>query len=125
MHDYSQAYYLYDEVIIPETLSQEILKFTTRDHILNAILAHLGATKGDWIEFEMDLVRYEDLCFDFRGSQGQTILRNLAKAEREHDPVAFQDYCREFDRIRSGGMADWQIGLLLEEKRKLDDADLL
>ncbi|KAF9288000.1 hypothetical protein BGZ68_000955 [Mortierella alpina] len=125
LHDYSQAYNLYDEVIIPETLSQEILKFTTRDHILNAILAHLGATKGDWIEFEMDLVRYEDLCFDFRGSQGQTILRNLAKAEREHDPVAFQDYCREFDRIRSGGMADWQIGLLLEEKRKLDDADLL
>ncbi|KAF9934686.1 hypothetical protein BGZ75_002223 [Mortierella antarctica] len=125
LQDFSQAFDLYDSMIIPETLSQEILKFTTRDHILNAILAHLGATKGDWIIFEKDLERYEDLCFDFRGSQGQTVLRNLAKAEREHDPVAFQDYCREFDRLKSGGMANWQIGLLLEEKRKLDDGDLL
>ncbi|KAF9558876.1 hypothetical protein EC968_006801 [Mortierella alpina] len=125
LHDYSKAFELYDDVIIPETLFQDILKYTTRDHILNAILAHLGATKGDWIVFEKDLERYEDLCFDFRASQGQTVLRNLAKAEREHDPIAFQDYCREFDRLRSGGMADWQISLLLEEKRKLDDGDLL
>ncbi|KAF9955975.1 hypothetical protein BGZ70_010065 [Mortierella alpina] len=125
LHDYSQAFDLYDNVIIPKTLSQDILKFMTRDHILNAIVAHLGATKGDWIVFEKDLERYEDLCFDFRASQGQTVLRKLARAERDHDPVAFQDYCREFDRLRSGGMADWQIDLLLAEKRKLDDGDLL
>ncbi|KAG0195631.1 hypothetical protein BGX28_000950, partial [Mortierella sp. GBA30] len=125
LHDYTNAFKLYEETIIPETLSQEILQYTTRDHIVNAILAHLGATEGDWIVFETDLQRYEDICFDFRGSQAQSVLRNLARAEREHDPVAFQDYCREFDRLRTGGMADWQVGLLLEEKRKLDDGDLL
>ncbi|KAI8597528.1 soluble NSF attachment protein [Dissophora ornata] len=125
LHEYSQAFSLYNETIIPETMSQNILQYTTRDHILNAIIAHLGATQGDWIVFESDLEHFEDICLDFRSSRGRTVLRSLARAEREHDAVAFQESCQEFDRLQTGGMADWQVGLLLEEKKKLEDGDLL
>ncbi|KAF9182088.1 hypothetical protein BGZ50_005133 [Haplosporangium sp. Z 11] len=125
LHEYASAFSLYNEVIIPETQSQEILQYTTRDHILNAILAHLGATHGDWIVFEKDLDMFEEKCLDFHGSRGQSVLRRLAKAMRDHDAVAFQEGCQEFDRLRSGGMADWQVGMLLKEKRKLEEGDLL
>jgi hypothetical protein len=125
LNEYAQAFRLYDLVIIPETQSQDILRYTTRDHVLNAMLAHLGETE-DWVLFERDLERYEDLCPDFRsGMRGYDLLRALARAEREHDAVAFQGACQEFDRLHTGGMPDWQVGLLLREKKKLDDGDLL
>ncbi|KAF9113133.1 hypothetical protein BGX27_002126 [Mortierella sp. AM989] len=125
IHDYAQAFILYNDIIIPETMSEEILKYTTRDHILNAVIAHLGATQGDWIVFEKDLEHFEDICQDFRAYRGLKVLKSLARAEREHDPVAFQGACQEFDRLHSGGMPDWQVGLLLQEKKKLEDGDLL
>ncbi|KAF9426451.1 vesicular-fusion protein S17 [Entomortierella beljakovae] len=125
IHDYAQAFTLYIEKIIPETISQEILQFTTRDHIIKAIIAHLGASQGDWIAFENDLNEFEDIWEDFRSSRGLQVLRSLAKAEREHDAVAFQEACQEFNRLQSGGMADWQVGLLLQEKKKLEVGDLL
>ncbi|KAF9168956.1 hypothetical protein BGX21_002321 [Mortierella sp. AD011] len=125
LHQYAQAFTLYNDTIIPETMSQDILQYTTRDHVLNAIVAHLGATQGDWILLEKDLEHFEDICPDFRTSKGLSVLKSLARAEREHDAVAFRDACQEFDRLHSSGMADWQVGLLLEEKLKLEDGDLL
>jgi len=124
--EYAQAFRLYDQTIIPETQSQDILRYTTREHVLNAMLAHLGENGGDWIVFEKDLELYEDICSDFRaGARGHDLLRALAKAEREHDAAAFQGACQEFDRLQTGGMPDWQVGLLLKEKKKLEDGHLL
>ncbi|KAG0338058.1 hypothetical protein BG000_004604 [Podila horticola] len=125
VHEFSKAYALYQDTIIPETLRQDILQYTTRDHILNAVLAHLGATRGDWIALEKDIDQYEDICPDFRASRGNGLLRGLARAEREHDGVAFQRACQEFDQLSSKGMPDWQVGLLLEEKKKLEAGELL
>ncbi|KAG0056058.1 hypothetical protein BGZ83_006495 [Gryganskiella cystojenkinii] len=126
LNGFSRAFKLYDETIIPETQKVDILKYTTRDHILNAMLAHLGETSGDWVVFEKDLGRYEDLCPDFRsGARGHDLLQALARAERQHDAIAFQGACQEFDRLQSGGMPDWQVGLLLKEKKKLEDGALL
>ncbi|KAF9422641.1 hypothetical protein BGZ94_008524 [Podila epigama] len=123
--EFDKAYTLYKETIIPGTLKQDILAYTTRDHILLAILAHLGATHGDWVVLEMDVDFYEDACPDFRGSRGNTFLRALARAEREFDSTAFQQACQEYDQLSSKGMPDWQVGLLLEEKKKLDAGKLL
>jgi hypothetical protein len=125
LHDYTQAFSLYSDIIIPQTLAQDILQYTTRDHIVNAIIAHLGVTKGDWVVFEKDLEHFEDLCPDFQASRSNTVLKRLAKAEREHDAAEFRDACQEFDRLHSRGIPDWQVGLLLEEKKKLQDGDLL
>ncbi|KAG0300883.1 hypothetical protein BGZ98_008792 [Dissophora globulifera] len=125
LHDYEKAFLLYKDTIIPETMSQDILQYTTRDHIVNAVIAHLGATSGDWIVLERDVEHFEEICHDFRTSRGDAVLKSLARAEREHDARAFQDACVEFDRLRTGGMADWQVGLLLEEKKKLEDGSLL
>ncbi|KAG0028896.1 hypothetical protein BGZ82_008212 [Podila clonocystis] len=125
VHEFSKAYALYQDTIIPETLRQDILQYTTRDHILNAVLAHLGATRGDWIALEKDIDQYEDICPDFRASRGNGLLRGLARAEREHDGVAFQRACQEFDQLSSKGMPDWQVGMLLEEKKKLEAGELL
>ncbi|KAI1306103.1 hypothetical protein EDD11_004870 [Mortierella claussenii] len=125
LNEFSRAYSLYKDTIIPETMSQEILRYNARDHILNAIVAHLGATGGDWIVFEQDVVYFGDLCPDFGVSPGVMVLKKLAKAEREHDAALFQEACQEFNRLKSTGMLDWQVGLLLQEKRKLEDGDLL
>ncbi|KAF9917230.1 hypothetical protein BX616_001612 [Lobosporangium transversale] len=125
LHNYAQAFSLYKETIIPETMSQEILRYTTRDHILNAIIAHLGATQGDWIVFETDIEHFEEACPDFGASQGLRVLKSLAKAEREHDATLFREACQGFDRLHSGGMPDWQVGLLLKEKQKLEGGSLL
>ncbi|KAG0352529.1 hypothetical protein BG005_008029 [Podila minutissima] len=125
VHEFSKAYALYKDTIIPETLCQDILQYTTRDHILNAVLAHLGATRGDWIALEKDIDQYEDICPDFRASRGNKLLRGLARAEREHDGAAFQRACQEFDQLSSKGMPDWQVGLLLGEKKKLEAGELL
>ncbi|KAF9197624.1 hypothetical protein BGZ49_001856 [Haplosporangium sp. Z 27] len=122
---YAEAFTLYNDTIIPETMSQEILQYTTRDYILKAIIAHLGATQGDWIVFEKDLEHYEDICADFQSYRGLEVLKKLAKAEREHDSGAFQEACQEFDRLHSTGMANWQVGLLLQEKKKLEEGSLL
>ncbi|KAF9085001.1 hypothetical protein BGX23_010055 [Mortierella sp. AD031] len=125
LHQYKEAYTHYNDTIIPETMAQEILQYTTRDHILNAVLAHLGATQADWVILEKDLMRFEEMCPDFRGSAGLKALQSLARAEREHDPQAFQEACQGLNRLRTEGMPDWQVGLLLAEKRKLEDGDLL
>ncbi|KAG0288467.1 hypothetical protein BGZ96_007763 [Linnemannia gamsii] len=125
LQQFQQAYTLYNDIIIPETMSQEILQYTTRDHILNAILAHLGATQADWIMLASDLTRFEELCPDFHGSAGNKALQALANAEWEQDPQAFQEACQGMNRLRSGGMPDWQVGLLLVEKKRLDEGGLL
>lgn len=125
LHQYDRAYSLYIDTIIPQTLSQDILRLTARDHILNAIIAHLGVTKGDWIVFERDVEHFEDKCADFRSSRARDVLKSLAKAEREHDAEAFKTACQEFNRLNSSGMQDWQVSLLLEEKKKLEDGSLL
>ncbi|KAH7056191.1 soluble NSF attachment protein [Linnemannia elongata] len=125
LQQFQQAYNHYNDTIIPETMSQEILKFTTRDHIVNAILAHLGATNADWIMLASDLTRFEEMCPDFRGSAGCKALQALANAEWERDPQVFQEACQAMNRLRTGGMPDWQVGLLLAEKKKLEGGDLL
>ncbi|KAF9335298.1 hypothetical protein BGZ91_010540 [Linnemannia elongata] len=125
LQQFQQAYNHYNDTIIPETMSQEILKFTARDHIVNAILAHLGATNADWIMLASDLTRFEEMCPDFRGSAGCKALQALANAEWERDPQAFQEACQAMNRLRTGGMPDWQVGLLLAEKKKLEGGDLL
>ncbi|KAI8353084.1 soluble NSF attachment protein [Mortierella sp. GBAus27b] len=125
IHNYERAYTLYVDTIIPQTLSQDILQYTTRDHILNAIIAHLGVTKGDWIVFERDVEHFESMCVDFHTSRARDVLKSLAKAERDHDPEAFRTACQEFNRLSSTGMQDWQVALLLDEKRKLEDSSLL
>ncbi|KAG0272001.1 hypothetical protein BGZ95_000128 [Linnemannia exigua] len=125
LQQYQKAYTHYNDTIIPETMSQDILQYTTRDHIVNAILAHLGATQADWVVLEKDLMRFEEICPDFRGSAGCKALQALARAEREHDPQAFQEACQSVNRLKTGGMPDWQVGLLLAEKKKLEDGDLL
>jgi len=125
LQQYQQAYNHYNNTIIPETMSQEILQYTTRDHILNAVMAHLGATQADWVVFENDLMRFEEVCPDFRASPACKVLQGLARAEREHDPQAFQEACQGLNRLKTGGMPDWQVGLLLSEKKKLEDGDLL
>lgn len=123
LKQFQQAYSYYNDAIIPETMSQEILQYTTRDHIVNAILAHLGATNADWIMLASDLTRFEELCPDFRGSAGGKALQALADAEWERDPQAFQEACQAMNRLRTGGMPDWQVGLLLAEKKKLEGGD--
>ncbi|KAG9071608.1 hypothetical protein KI688_005821 [Linnemannia hyalina] len=125
LQQFQQAYNHYNDTIIPETMSQEILQYTARDHIVNAILAHLGATNSDWIMLASDLTRFEELCPDFRGSAGCKALQALADAEWERDPQAFQGACQAMNRLRTGGMPDWQVGLLLAEKKKLEGGDLL
>ncbi|KAF9907137.1 hypothetical protein EC991_011277 [Linnemannia zychae] len=125
LQQYQSAYDQYNDTIIPETMAQDILQYTARDHIVNAVLAHLGATHADWVVLEKDLMRYEDMCPDFRGSAGCKALQALARAEREHDPQAFQEACQAVNRLKTGGMPDWQVGLLLAEKKKLEDGDLL
>lgn len=92
---------------------------------MNAILAHLGATNADWIMLASDLTRFEEMCPDFRGSAGCKALQALANAEWERDPQAFQEACQAMNRLRTGGMPDWQVGLLLAEKKKLEGGDLL
>ncbi|KAG0357808.1 soluble NSF attachment protein [Gamsiella multidivaricata] len=125
LQDYAQAFALYSDTIIPETMAQDILRYTTRDHILNAVIAHLGATKGDWILFEKDLKYFEDVYPDFQMSRSDAVLKSLARTERENDAVAFQNACQELNRLHTGGMPDWQVGLLLKEKKKLEDGNLL
>ncbi|KAF9133063.1 hypothetical protein BGX30_012434 [Mortierella sp. GBA39] len=125
LQQFQQAYNHYNDTIIPETMSQEILQYTARDHIVNAILAHLGATNADWIVLASDQTRFEELCPDFRGSAGSKALQALADAEWERDPQAFQGACQAMNRLRTGGMPDWQVGLLLAEKKKLEGGDLL
>ncbi|KAF9586749.1 vesicular-fusion protein S17 [Lunasporangiospora selenospora] len=122
---FAGAFALYQDTIIPETSRSELLQFTTRDHVVNATLAHLGATNGDWIVFEGDLQTFGDICGDFKGSMASNALQRLARAEREHDPVMFQEACQELDRSKSGGIPDWQVQLLLSEKTRLEGAELL
>ncbi|KAF9364509.1 hypothetical protein BGX34_001339 [Mortierella sp. NVP85] len=125
LHQYDKAYPLYDNTIIPQTLTQDILRYTTRDHILNAMIAHLAVTKGDWVVFKKDLERYQEMCADFNSSTARCVLEKLANAEHEHDSDAFTAACQEFNRLSSGGMQDWQVSILLEEKRKMEESVLL
>ncbi|KAF9991960.1 hypothetical protein BGZ65_012882 [Modicella reniformis] len=106
-------------------MSQDILRYTTRDHIVNAIIAHLGVTEGDWILFEKDVEHFGDICPDFQASRAREVLQSLAKAERDHDAEAFKMACQEMNRLNTSGMQDWQVELFLNEKRKLEDSSLL
>ncbi|KAG0247797.1 vesicular-fusion protein S17, partial [Actinomortierella ambigua] len=68
------AYDVYQRVVIPESQSEELLRYTIRDHVFNSILCHFGATSGDWIVMRRDIDQGLDLAPDFAGSRGHRLL---------------------------------------------------
>ncbi|KAL1558648.1 alpha-soluble NSF attachment protein-like [Salvia divinorum] len=101
-------------------LSNNLLKYGARGHLLNAGICQL--CKGDIIAINKALERYQDLDPTFSRTRECRLLANLAVAFDEEDAAKFTIAVKEFDSITK--LDAWKTTLLLRVKEHIKAKEL-
>ncbi|CAI0549638.1 unnamed protein product [Linum tenue] len=96
LEQYPKAIEIYEE-IARHSLSNNLLKYGVKGHLLNAGICHL--CKGDVVAITNALEKYQDLDPTFSGTREYRLLADLASAIDEEDITKFTDVVKEFDSM--------------------------
>ncbi|XP_065870364.1 alpha-soluble NSF attachment protein 2 [Euphorbia lathyris] len=119
LEQYPKAIEIYEE-IAKHSLSNNLLKYGVKGHLLNAGICHL--CKGDVIAITNALEQYQDMDPTFSGTREYRLLADVAAAIDEEDIAKFTDVIKEFDSMTP--LDSWKTTLLLRVKEKLKAKEL-
>ncbi|KAK9075414.1 hypothetical protein SSX86_003737 [Deinandra increscens subsp. villosa] len=114
MEQYQKAIEIYED-IARQALSNNLLKYGVKGHLLNAGICQL--CKGDDVAITNALEKYQELDPTFAGSREYRLLADLAASIDEEDVDKFTDAIKEFDSMTK--LDAWKTTLLLRVKDKL------
>ncbi|KAI3783507.1 hypothetical protein L1987_42591 [Smallanthus sonchifolius] len=119
MAQYQKAIEIYED-IAKQALSNNLLKYGIKGHLLNAGICQL--CKGDDVAITNALEKYQDLDPTFAGSREYRLLADLAAAIDEEDVTKFTDAIKEFDSMTK--LDAWKTTLLLRVKDMLKEKEM-
>ncbi|KAH1263362.1 Alpha-soluble NSF attachment protein 2 [Glycine max] len=114
LEQYQRSIEIYED-IARQSLSNTLLKYGVKGHLLNAGICEL--CKGDVIAITNALERYQDLDPTFSGTREYRLLADIAAAIDEEDVGKFTEVIKEFDSLTP--LDSWKTTLLLRVKDKL------
>ncbi|XP_047333916.1 alpha-soluble NSF attachment protein-like [Impatiens glandulifera] len=126
LEQYQKAIEIYED-IARQSLSNNLLKYGVKGHLLNAGICQLCKGNGDSIAINNGLERYQDLDPTFAGSREYRLLVDLAEAIDEEDIDKFTGALKEYDSMTQ--LDAWKTTLLLRVKdmikaKELEEDDL-
>ncbi|GFP86587.1 alpha-soluble nsf attachment protein [Phtheirospermum japonicum] len=124
IEQYQKAVDIYEE-IARHSLSNNLLKYGVKGHLLNAGICQL--CKGDVVAITNALEKYQELDPTFSGTREYKLLADLAAAVDEEDIGKFTAAVKEYDSMTQ--LDAWKTTLLLRVKealkaKELEDDDL-
>lgn len=119
LEQYQRSIEIYEE-IARQSLSNNLLKYGVKGHLLNAGICQL--CKGDVVAIANALERYQDLDPTFSGTREYRLLADIAAAVDEEDVGKFTEVVKEFDSMTP--LDSWKTTLLLRVKDKLKAKEL-
>ncbi|XP_076901844.1 alpha-soluble NSF attachment protein-like [Bidens hawaiensis] len=124
MRQYQKAIEIFED-IAKQALSNNLLKFGVRGHLLNAGICQL--CKGDDVAITNALEKYQDLDPTFAGTREYKLLADLTASIEEEDVTKFTDAIKEFDSMTK--LDAWKTTLLLRVKdllkaKEMEEDDL-
>ncbi|KAE9604760.1 hypothetical protein Lal_00010889 [Lupinus albus] len=119
LEQYQKSIEIYEE-IARQSLTNNLLKYGVKGHLLNAGICQL--CKGDVIAITNALERYQELDPTFSGTREYRFLADIAAAIDEEDIGNFTDVVKEFDSMTP--LDSWKTTLLLRVKEKLKVKEL-
>ncbi|KAG9140785.1 hypothetical protein Leryth_006958 [Lithospermum erythrorhizon] len=96
LEQYPKAIEIYED-IAKQSLSNNLLKYGVKGHLLNAGICQL--CKGDVVAINNALERYQDLDPTFSGTREYRLLADLSAAIDEEDVVKFTNAVKEYDSM--------------------------
>ncbi|KAK7300465.1 hypothetical protein RJT34_11309 [Clitoria ternatea] len=119
LEQYQRSIEIY-EAIARQSLSNNLLKYGVKGHLLNAGICEL--CKGDIIAITNALERYQELDPTFSGTREYRLLADITAAIDEEDVGKFTEVIKEFDSMTP--LDSWKTTLLLRVKEKLKAKEL-
>ncbi|TYG62983.1 hypothetical protein ES288_D07G275400v1 [Gossypium darwinii] len=119
IEQYQKAIEIYEE-IARQSLTNNLLKYGVKGHLLNAGICQL--CKGDVVAITNALERYQDLDPTFSGTREYKLLADITSAIDEEDVSKFTEVVKEFDSMTP--LDSWKTTLLLRVKEKLKAKEL-
>ncbi|KAI7744933.1 hypothetical protein M8C21_016832, partial [Ambrosia artemisiifolia] len=124
MEQYQKAIEIYED-IARQALSNNLLKYGVKGHLLNAGICQL--CKGDDVALTNALEKYQDMDPTFAGTREYRLLADLAASIEEEDVAKFTDAIKEFDSMTK--LDAWKTTLLLRVKdllkaKEMEEDDL-
>ncbi|XP_075484833.1 alpha-soluble NSF attachment protein-like [Primulina tabacum] len=124
LEQYQKAIEIYED-ITRQSLSNNLLKYGVKGHLLNAGICQL--CRGDFVAINNALERYQELDPTFSGTRAYKLLVELAAAVDEENVAKFTDAVKEFDSMTQ--LDAWKTTLLLRVKeavkaKELEEDDL-
>ncbi|KAL7214700.1 hypothetical protein ACSBR1_026977 [Camellia fascicularis] len=121
LEQYQKSIEIY-EFIAQKSLSNNLLKYGVKGHLLNAGICQLCKGKGDVVAISNALERYQDMDPTFSGTREYRLLADLADAIDQEDVAKFTDAVKEFDSMTQ--LDAWKTTLLLRVKEALKAKEL-
>ncbi|GMI68357.1 alpha-soluble NSF attachment protein 2 [Hibiscus trionum] len=119
IEQYQKAIAIYEE-IAQKSLTNNLLKYGVKGHLLNAGICQL--CKSDVVAITNALERYQDLDPTFSGTREYRLLADIASAIDEEDVTKFTEVVKEFDSMTP--LDSWKTTLLLRVKDRLKAKEL-
>ncbi|CAJ2653487.1 alpha-soluble NSF attachment protein 2-like [Trifolium pratense] len=119
LQQYQKAIEIYED-IARQSLSNNLLKYGVKGHLLNAGICQL--CKGDVIAITNALERYQDLDPTFSGTREYRLLADVAAAIDEEDVAKFTEVVKEFDSMTP--LDSWKTTLFLRVKEQIKAKEL-
>ncbi|XP_059649294.1 alpha-soluble NSF attachment protein-like isoform X1 [Cornus florida] len=119
LEQYQKSIDIYEE-IARQSLSNHLLKYGVKGHLLNAGICQL--CKGDEVAISNALDRFQELDPTFSGTREYKLLADLAAAIDDEDVAKFTDAVKEYDSMTQ--LDAWKTSLLLRVKESLKAKEL-
>ncbi|GAU18160.1 hypothetical protein TSUD_248610 [Trifolium subterraneum] len=119
LEQYQKSIEIYED-IARQSLSNNLLKYGVKGHLLNAGICQL--CKGDVIAITNALERYQDLDPTFSGTREYRLLADVAAALDEEDVAKFTEVVKEFDSMTP--LDSWKTTLFLRVKEQIKAKEL-
>ncbi|KAE8707638.1 Alpha-soluble NSF attachment protein [Hibiscus syriacus] len=119
IEQYQKAIGIYEE-IARQSLTNNLLKYGVKGHLLNAGICQL--CKSDVVAITNALERYHDLDPTFSGTREYRLLADIASALDEEDVTKFTEVVKEFHSMTP--LDSWKTTLLLRVKERLKAKEL-
>nr|ACU17814.1 unknown [Glycine max] len=119
LEQYQRSIEIYED-IARQSLSNNLLKYGVKGHLLNAGICQL--CKDGVIAITNALERYQDLDPTFFGTREYRLLADIAAAIDEEDVGKFTEVIKEFDSMTP--LDSWKTTLFLRGKEKLKAKEL-
>ncbi|KAI7752292.1 hypothetical protein M8C21_012805, partial [Ambrosia artemisiifolia] len=121
---YQKAIEIYED-IARQALSNNLLKYGVKGHLLNAGICQL--CKGDDVAVTNALEKYQDMDPTFAGTREYRLMADLAASIEEEDVEKFTEAIKEFDSMTK--LDAWKTTLLLRVKdllkaKEMEEDDL-